>query len=54
VRIRETSNGVIVGDTISSANDVPNNTPVQIHGAVSPAGNPGLQLSISSVDCFAP
>lgn len=54
VKLRESSNGVIVGSTIDSADDVPNNTPVQLQGVVSPNGNPNLQLTISSVDCFSP
>lgn len=53
VSLRETSNGVIVGDTIGSARDVPNNTPVLIRGSVASNGHPNLKVEISSIDCYS-
>lgn len=54
VRLRETAGGVIVGDTIGAANDIPNNTPVQIRSSVSSDGHPDMKIEISSIDCYAP
>lgn len=53
VRLRETAGGVIVGNTIGSSSDVPNNVPVQIRGSVSSDGHPDMKVEISSIDCYS-